>query len=218
MKKIKFLCAEDKYALKKGHWYTGFLAGNYLASCRGVLVKFSQIQQLQKEKKEKSLTSTNYKDFSDLCFEVGIRYRDKWTSVISGKRFPEGSWNDLQAGHGQSRGHWDTRHNPYNCHAITSGENFHMSLGTTSTIIKYWRYVERQYGQKIHDELVDYEHKPVKLTIAFLKEECKKCYAFLCEQVAGNKLTPDEIIHWRCQKLPKAKAEGILKILETMEK
>ena len=227
--KCKFILSENMYALKAGRKYTGIYAGGDRVRYQRFVVVPEEIMPIKKTPvvKVKAPTAADYKKFADVCFECGIRYRDNWQSVISGKRFAEGDWNGLQAGHGVSRQHWATRHDPMNCHAITSGENFHMSLGTTSTIAKYWRYVSKKYGQKVVDRLLGSEPKSPKLTIAYLKEDCKKQYEFLglCIVMYAKtasyfiaNVSPSGYVKWRCENLPKKQAEGVLKVLNLIQR
>ena len=225
--KCKFILSENMYALKAGRKYTGIYAGGDRVRYQRFTLIPEEIIPIQKTPvvKVKAPTAVDYKKFSDICFECGVRYRDNWTSIISGKRFVEGDWNRLQAGHGVSRQHWATRHDPMNCHAITSGENFHMSLGTTSTIAKYWKYVAKKYGQDVVDRLLDNEPESPKLTISYLKEDCRKQYNFLAYYLLEYRLTNntipktvESVIKWRCENLPKKQAEGVLKVLDLIEK
>lgn len=214
--------------LKTGHRYTGYWGGEKTVVYKGFRLTATTIEPIKKTvvKKEKAPTASDYKNFADLCFEVGVRYRDDWTSVISGQKFEEGDWNGLQAGHGVSRQHWATRHNPLNCHAITSGENFHMSIGTTTIIAKYWAYVAKKYGQGVVDDLINETRPTPKLSISYLKEDCIKQYYFLYSMVTGYLLRkktklveadPDYYIKWRCEKFPKAKIDGIMKVLKIVK-
>ena len=225
--KCIFVLKQDELGgkLKKNRQYKGIYAGGDRVSYRGFVLVPEEIMPIQKPavKKEKAPTASDYKNFSDLCFEVAIRYRDNWTSVISGQKFKEGDWNGLQAGHGVSRQHWATRHNPLNCHAITSGENFHMSIGTTTIIAKYWAYVANKYGQDVVDDLINGDYHAPKLSISYLKEDCVKQYYFLYAMVTGYlirkkiklvEVDPDYYIKWRCEKYPKKKADGVLKVLK----
>ena len=214
--------------IKAGHKYVGKCAGDLVVLYRNYYINVKSIKKAEKTPvvKEKAPTASDYKNFADLCFEVGVRYRDNWTSVISGQKFEEGDWNGLQAGHGVSRQHWTTRHNPYNCHAITSGENFHMSLGTTTTIAKYWAYVAKKYGQDVVDDLINGTRVAPKLSISYLKEDCIRQYEFL-KNTLNTYLTlktktfvsadPDYYIKWRCEKFPKSKTDGIMKVLKIIK-
>ena len=229
--KCVFIVDKDMFGgkIKAGHKYVGKCAGDMLVSYRNCLVQVKSIKKVEKSpiKKEKAPTASDYKDFGDLCFEVAIRYRDNWTSVISGKKFEEGDWNGLQAGHGCSRTYWDTRHNPMNCHAITSGENYQMSLGNATTIAKYWAAVSMLYGTDISDKLIFWNHKSTKLSISYLKDDCRIQYEFL-KNTLNTYLTlktkkfvsvdPDYYIKWRCEKYPKTKADGVLKVLDLIER
>ena len=214
--------------LKPNHRYTGHFYGEKTVVYKGMRLTANTVESIKKTmvKKEKAPTTSDYKNFSDLCFEVAIRFRDNWTSVISGKKFEEGDWNGLQAGHGVSRQYWGTRHNPLNCHAITSGENFHMSIGTTTIIAKYWAYVSRMYGQDVVDGLINETRPTPKLSISYLKEDCIRQYDFL-KNTLNTYLTlktktfvaadPDYYIKWRCEKFPKAKTDGIMKVLKIIK-
>ena len=225
--KCKFVLSENLYALKAGRKYTGIYAGGDRVRYQRFTVIPEEIIPIQKPavKKEKAPTASDYKNFGDMAFEIGIRFRDNWTSVISGQKFEEGDWNGLQAGHGVSRQHWATRHNPLNCHAITSGQNFHMSIGTATIIAKYWAYVAKKYGQDVVDELLNNNESP-KLSISYLKEDCIRQYEFL-KNILNTYLTlktktfvsadPDYYIKWRCEKFPKVKTDGIMKVLKLIQ-
>ena len=214
--------------LKAGHKYIGKCAGDMLVSYRNCIISVKSIKKIEKTtvKKEKAPTASDYKNFGDVAFEMAIRFRDNWTSIISGQKFEEGDWNGLQAGHGVSRQHWATRHNPLNCHAITSGQNFQMSLGSTTTIAKYWAYVAKKYGQDVVDDLINGDHPTPKLSISYLKEDCLKQYQFL-QNVLSNYLThktktfvsadPDYYIKLRCEKFTKKKTDGIMKVLKIVK-
>ena len=209
------------YALKAGRKYTGVYAGGDRVRYQRFIVVPEEIIPIKKTPvvKVKAPTASDYKNLGDVLFETAIRYRDNFTSVISGERFPEFTWNELQAGHGVSRQHWATRHEPMNCHAITSGQNFHMSLGTAKTIAQYWAYVAKKYGQDIVDKLLNEKLKSPKLSISYLKEDCEKQYDFLTKcletwnKTAKIKRSTYEVLCVRCEKFPKAKKEGIFKAL-----
>lgn len=225
--KCIFTVEEDLFGgrIKKDHRYTGKALKNGWVQYRTFTLKAKTIESIVKPKvkKEKAPTASDYKNCSDLLFEVGIRYRDNFTSVISGDKFQEGDWNGLQAGHGVSRQHWATRHNPLNCHAITSGQNFHMSLGSTTTIAKYWAYVAKKYGQDVVDDLINGNHPTPKLSIAYLKEDCRLCYSFFTRRLEewnrthSPRRSPDEVIRWRCESFTKKKTDGIMKVLKIVK-
>ena len=218
--KCKFVLSENMYALKAGRKYTGIYAGGDRVRYQRFIVVPEEIIPIKKTPvvKVKAPTASDYKNFSDTAFETAVRFRDKFTSVISGRKFPEGTWNELQAGHGITRQHWATRHNPCNCHAITSGENFHMSIGTTTIIAKYWSYVAKKYGQHTVDVLINGDHPTPKLSISYLKEDCLWCYDFLKSCTKGNAKTPAEIIRWRIESYPKTKAKSVLKVLDLIQR
>ena len=226
--KCVFTVSEDMFngKLKKGHRYIGKYWLPTLVYYRNWHVPVATVEPIKKPtvKKEKAPTASDYKNFADLCFEVAIRYRDNWQSVISGKKFEEGDWNGLQAGHGCSRTFWDTRHNTINCHAITSGENYAMSIGNAATIMKYWNYVAKTEGQRAVDYFTTMKHATMNLTIAWLKADCREQYEYLWFQLGWyarehkvEPKTPEFVVKWRCEKLPKKKAEGIMKVLKIVK-
>lgn len=224
--KCVFVLAEDMFGgkLKARHRYNGIYAGGDRVRYRTYNLVPEEIIPIKKTvKKEKAPTASDYKNFGDLCFECGVRYRDNFTSVISGDKFQEGDWNGLQAGHGVSRQHWATRHNPLNCHAITSGQNFHMSLGSTTTIAKYWAYVAKKYGQDVVDDLINGNHPTPKLSISYLKEDCRLCYSFFTRRLEewnrthSPRRSADEVIRWRCESFTKKKTDGIMKVLKIVK-
>lgn len=228
-KKVIWTPSEDIFVYGKriamaNHRYNATLIKTHdlmaAISYRGVLVrvpKSTVLTQPRKPSAPHKITPADLKKFGDICFEVGIRYRDRWRSVISGKKFAEGDWDGLQAGHGLSRGHWDTRHNGMNCHAITKFENLMMTFPNSEITKKYWEYVARTFGKTACEELRNHKAKTIHLDLAYLREDCERCYNFLRLQTQGYKRTPDEIIRWRCESLPERERKGVLSVLETME-
>ena len=211
--------------IKAGHKYVGKCAGDLVVLYRNYRINVKSIKKAEKTPviKEKAPTASDYKNCSDMLFEMGVRYRDNWTSIISGKKFEEYDWNGLQAGHGCSRQYWDTRHAPVNCHAITSGENYAMSIGNSQIIMKYWEYVAKTCGDFYAKTLINMKHEPMKLNIGYLKEDCVFCYDFFKSWLADwctkhkEKRNPDEVIQKRCEKFPKAKTDGIMKVLKIVK-
>lgn len=211
--------------IKAGHKYVGKCAGDLVVLYRNYYINVKSIKKAEKTPviKEKAPTASDYKNCSDMLFEMGVRYRDNWTSIISGKKFEEYDWNGLQAGHGCSRQYWDTRHAPVNCHAITSGENYAMSIGNSQIIMKYWEYVAKTCGEFYAKTLINMKHEPMKLNIGYLKEDCAFCYEFFKSWLADwcikhkEKRNPDEVIQKRCEKFPKAKTDGIMKVLKIIK-
>ena len=98
-----------------------------------------------------------------------------------------------------------------------------MSIGTTTIIAKYWAYVAKKYGQDVVDDLINGNHPTPKLSISYLKEDCFKCrnflYFTLLEYAIKNnkRIDPEEVIKKRCEKFPKAKTDGIMKVLKIVK-
>lgn len=225
--KCIFTVAQDMFdgKIKAGHKYTGKFWRDKWVKYRTFTLKAKTIESVEKPKvkKEKAPTASDYKAFSDNAFEIAIRYLDNWRSVISGQKFEEYDWNGLQAGHGLSRAFWDTRHTRINCHAITSGENYAMSIGNSQIIMKYWQYVAKHYGQDTVDHMLNYQHEKTKLSVCYMRSDCLTQYLFLKKALIewgekhNKKRDPDEVIQKRCEKFTKKKTEGIMKVLKIVK-
>ena len=73
-------------------------------------------------------------------------------------------------------------------------------------------------ANKFSDILTD---NGIESKVVNLKEDCKDCFCFLFQALAlysaknGTKLrAASDVIKWRCEKYPKKKAEGVLKVLD----
>lgn len=202
--------------LTPGRLYTGRLVKQYgdrvvVRLLRGTvfITKGDIIPGKPVFKKPTAPTPAEYKLFSDTVFEMAVRWRDGWTSVISGKRFQKRDYAGLHGGHYKERGFWGSRHYPQNCFAITQGENHAMSRGCVSTIGKYRDFLVKKFGSAVLDEIEQKSKESPKLTVPYLKEDCEFCYDYLnnfCDANAELKL--------RVDKWPKAKRDKIYKVKE----
>lgn len=211
--KITFEIERSFGKLKPAHKYVGYFVGNDYVRYGQYVVKGINIQPFIKEpNKIKDFTSSEYKTFADQCFEVGIRYRDKWTSIISGKKFLEYHWDGIHAGHFIGRNNWPTRHLPMNCHAITRDENRAMAQGDARVWEKYRNFLIKTYGQHMFDEMMALKSTYIRLTPNLLQEDCKFCFNFLVEQVKDTKRAVS-IMEKRFSKFPKQKSERLKELL-----
>lgn len=222
--KVKFMPTKDFGTLKANHIYNGIYVGKDVVSYRNMIISSMKIVEEQKKKtsvKPKAIKTTEYKTFADLCFQMAVCIRDDFTSIISGAKGTPFDWQYIQAGHWLSRKYWSIRHNPRNCHAITSGENYQMSLGNIKTIMNYAEECEKRYGKDVYKELEEKSKEETKLNIGYLKNDCYNCYKYMkdmCEE--WNKKKPTKIncfdlVSVRMSKQPKAKI--LLSILEKVE-
>ena len=104
------------------------------------------------------LQTTHYKRFCDIVFEARIRWRDKWTDTLDGRRFPVGDYEHLHACHYIPRGCLATRYMDENCHAQSSGHNWAMSQAAPAlikdrTLRQYTRFIQRKYGEDMPEKL-----------------------------------------------------------------
>lgn len=163
--------------------------------------------------KTKAPTNSDYKLFSDTCFEMAVRWRDNWTSIISGKVFKKRDYEGLHGGHFIERGKWATRHLPENVHAITSGENFAMSRGCVKTITAYDGFMKKTYGEKFVEELKEMAQKKFpRVTVSFLKDDAVHSYNYLNQFCDAEKE-----LEFRIKKWPKTKTEKIMKVKEYLK-
>lgn len=212
--KVSFEVERTFGTLKPNHKYTGYFIGQGYVKYGTYTVKALKITPiLTQPKKVRSFTSAEYKLFSDQCFEVAVRYRDKWTSVISGKKFLEYDWNGLNGGHYIGRGNWPTRHLPMNCHAITKNENRAMAQGDASVWEAYRTFLIKTYGQQMYDEMMALQKTYVRLTMPLLKADSIFCFDFLVQQV-GSVARAKSIMTKRFAKFPKEKQYRQLLLLD----
>lgn len=215
--KITFEPVRDFGTLKAGRRYTGYFVGKCFARYQNYTVRAQNIEPvaLSPVSKPKDITSAEYKAFADLCFEVAVRYRDGWKSIISGKKFLEYHWDGIHAGHFIGRDNWPTRHLPMNCHAITKDENRAMAHGDARVWEKYRDYLIKTYGKKTFEEMMALKNTTIRLTTPLLQDDCKFCFNFLIEQVKTQKRAIS-IMNKRFEKIPKKTKIKMLEIMNTL--
>lgn len=152
-------------------------------------------------------TAAEYKLFASTVFEMAVRWRDNWTSIVSGKKLPKRDYDACHGGHYKSRGFWGTRLFPKNCHAITKDENNKMHLGDVSVIEKYRAYMVYTYGPDILNEIEDMAAQPQKLSVSFLQDSCREAYAYL-----NSFCDADKELKWRIDKWRKSEREKMYRV------
>lgn len=106
----------------------------------------------------------------DDVFQMCIRYRDRFTCITCGKKFPWGEKTQLHAGHFIGRGNYSTRWDEENVNAECAGCNLKQSLADVEVIHRYAKELEFKYGVGTVERLMQKKHKPFKVTRAFLEE------------------------------------------------
>lgn len=104
------------------------------------------------------LQTTHYKRFCDVVFEARIRWRDRWTDTLDGRRFSVGDYEHYHACHYIPRGSLATRYMDENCHGQSSGHNWAMSQAAPAlikdrTLRQYTAFIKRKYGDDMPNKL-----------------------------------------------------------------
>lgn len=106
----------------------------------------------------------------DDVFQMCIRYRDDFTCITCGKKFPRGERTQCHAGHFISRGVYATRWDEENVNCQCAGCNLKQSLADTETITRYAKELELKYGAGTVDRLIQKKHSVFKLNRGWLED------------------------------------------------
>lgn len=106
----------------------------------------------------------------DDIFQMYIRYRDDFTCITCGRKFPRGERTHLHAGHFVSRGVYSTRWDEENVNAQCAGCNLKQSLGDVEVIHKYEIALEWKYGRGTVTRLLEKKHQFFKPTRVWLED------------------------------------------------
>lgn len=112
-------------------------------------------------------------DKLDDAFQMVIRYRDNFTCITCGKKFPRGERTNLHAGHFISRGIYSTRWDEENVNAQCAGCNFRQSHGDVEVIHKYEHELKLKYGDDVVDRLFAKKHQTFKPSRPWLADQYK---------------------------------------------
>ena len=109
----------------------------------------------------------------DDVFQMCIRYRDNFTCITCGRKFPRGERTELHAGHYIGRGCYATRWDEENVNAQCAACNLKQSLADVETIHRYEVALKAKYGDDVIDRLFFKKHEPFKLSRAYLEDNIK---------------------------------------------
>lgn len=99
----------------------------------------------------------------DDVFQMYIRYRDNWTCISCGCKYPVGDKANFHAGHYIGRGAYATRWDEENCNGQCKICNGKQNWGDMETIYKYTMNLKSKYDSSVIDRLLAKKHKVFKL-------------------------------------------------------
>lgn len=106
----------------------------------------------------------------DDVFQMAIRYRDNFTCITCGRKFPKGERSELHAGHFIGRGVYSTRWDEENVNAQCAACNLKQSLADVEVIHRYEVALKQKYGDDVIDRLFEKKHAPFKPTRVWLED------------------------------------------------
>lgn len=109
----------------------------------------------------------------DDVFQMCIRYRDNFTCITCGKKFPRGERTQCHAGHYISRGIYSTRWDEENVNCQCAGCNLKQSRGDAEVWHRYELALEGKYGKGTVDRLLEKKHQIFKLDRGWLEDNIK---------------------------------------------
>lgn len=109
----------------------------------------------------------------DDVFQTVIRYRDNFTCITCGRKFPRGERTQLHAGHFVSRKIYATRWDEENVNAQCAACNLKQSLGDVEVIHNYENALEWKYSKGTVERLLAKKHVSFKLNRAWLEDNIK---------------------------------------------
>lgn len=136
--------------------------------------------------RKKLVPITKLRDKLDDVFQMCIRYRDNFTCITCGKKFPRGERTNLHAGHYISRGIYSTRWDEENVNAQCSGCNLKQSHADVEVIHRYELELEAKYGKGTVNRLLEKKHQIFKLDRGWLEDNIKLYSEALKEYEKNN--------------------------------
>lgn len=112
-------------------------------------------------------------DKLDDVFQMCIRYRDNFTCITCGKRFPVGERKELHAGHYVGRGNYSTRWDEENVNAQCAGCNLKQNHGDAEIWHRYEVELELKYGKGTVERLLIKKHQIFKYNKGWMLDEIK---------------------------------------------
>ena len=137
--------------------------------------------------KKKSLTTSDWKKFCDICFEFYIRWRDNWIDGIDGKIYQPGDYEHYHACHYISLGSLATRYLDINCHGQSSGHNYAMSPKAPTRVRRnmeklYRAWMVKTYSEEEVAELESHENDICRRTDYDWYMQARECFAKAARQ------------------------------------
>lgn len=120
---------------------------------------------------KKSVPLKNLVKKLDDVFQMCIRYRDNFTCITCGKKFPRGERTQLHAGHYISRGIYATRWDEENVAAECASCNLKQSFPDVEVIHKFEQELKLRYGDDVLERLFAKRHAPFKLNRNWLEQQ-----------------------------------------------
>lgn len=109
----------------------------------------------------------------DDVFQMCIRYRDNFTCITCGKKYPRGERTQCHAGHYISRGIYSTRWDEENVNCQCAGCNLKQSRGDAEVWHRYELSLEGKYGKGTVERLLQKKHEVFKLDRCWLEDNIK---------------------------------------------
>jgi hypothetical protein len=101
-------------------------------------------------------------DKLDDVFQMCIRYRDNFTCITCGKKFPRGERVDCHAGHYIGRGNYSTRWDEENVNCQCRSCNLKQSNNDAEIWHEYEKQLELKYGRGTVERLIQKKHQIFK--------------------------------------------------------
>lgn len=109
----------------------------------------------------------------DDVFQMVIRYRDNFTCITCGRKFPIGERTQFHAGHYVSRKHNSTRWDEENVNGQCAGCNLKQSRTDVEVIHRYEVALEEKYGRGTVERLLKKKHETFKPSQGWLEDNIK---------------------------------------------
>lgn len=113
------------------------------------------------------------KERLDDVFQMVIRYRDNFTCITCGAKFPKGERFNFHAGHYIGRGCNSTRWDEENVNGQCRNCNCRQSNKDAEIWYLYTKNLKLKYGDDVIDRLLAKKHQTFKLTRPWLEEQIK---------------------------------------------
>lgn len=107
----------------------------------------------------------------DDVFQMYVRYRDNFTCITCGRKFPIGEKQQCHAGHFISRKIYSTRWCEENVNCQCASCNLKQSLADVEVIHNYEQRLKLKYGNDIIEKLLEKKHEMFKLNRVWIEDK-----------------------------------------------